>query len=77
MLFFTLGSPECGIESFNRSLRKVSNNRPVFQTEDSVAKLYFLATMRLHEKWTQKLRDWGSIYSQLMIQFEERLGQYL
>ena len=38
------------IESFNRSLRKVSNNRPVFQTEDSVAKLYFLATMRLHEK---------------------------
>jgi putative transposase len=65
------------IESFNRSLRKVSKNRPVFQTEDSVIKLFYLATMNLQKKWTQKNRDWGSIYSQLMIQFSERLEQYL
>jgi putative transposase len=65
------------IESFNRSLRKVSKNRPVFQTEDSVIKLFYLATMNLQEKWTMKTRDWGSIYSQLMIQFSDRLERYL
>ena len=65
------------IESFNRSLRKVSKNRPVFPTEDSVTKLFYLATMNVQKKWTQKARDWGSIYSQLMIQFSERLEQYL
>lgn len=65
------------IESFNRSLRKVSKNRPVFQTEDSVIKLFYLATMNLQDKWTMKTRDWGSIYSQLMIQFSERLERFL
>lgn len=65
------------IESFNRSLRKVSKNRPVFPTEDSAIKLFYLATMNVQKKWTQKNRDWGSIYSQLMIQFSERLEPYL
>ena len=65
------------IESFNRSLRKVSKNRPVFPNEDSAIKLFYLATMNVQEKWTQKTRDWGSIFSQLMIQFSERLEPYI
>ncbi len=65
------------IANFNRSLRKVSKNRPVFPTEDSVTKLFYLATMNVQNKWTQKTRDWGSIFSQLMIQFTERLEKYL
>ena len=50
------------IESFNRSLRKVSKNRPVFPNEDSVMKLFYLATDRLDKKWSMKIRDWGSIF---------------
>jgi len=65
------------IESFNRSLRKVSKNRPVFPHENAVIKVYYLATMRIEKKWTQKIRDWGQIYSQLLIQFNERLLPYL
>lgn len=65
------------IESFNRSLRKVSKNRPVFPNEDAAIKLFYLATMNVQKKWTMKHRDWGSIFSQLMIQFNERLERYL
>ncbi len=65
------------IESFNRSLRKVSKNRPVFPNEDAALKLFYLATMNVQKKWTMKQRDWGSIFSQLMIQFNERLERYL
>ena len=64
------------IESFNRSMRKVSKNRPVFPNEDAVMKLFYLATERLETKWLQKIRNWGSIYSQLMIQFSEQLEPY-
>ena len=64
------------IESFNRSLRKVSKNRPVFPNEDSMIKLFYLATSKLEEKWNMKIRNWGSIYSQLMIQFSDQLEPY-
>lgn len=40
------------IESFNRSLRKVSKNRPVFPNEQAVMKLFYLATMQVQKKWT-------------------------
>ncbi len=65
------------IESFNRGIRKVTKTRAVFPTEDSLLKLLFLATQEIEKKWTQALRDWGIIYSQLTIYFEERLRKYL
>jgi len=58
-------------------LRKVSKNRPVFPHEDAAIKLFYLATMNVQKKWTMKHRDWGSIFSQLMIQFSERLERYV
>lgn len=57
-------------------MRKVSKNRPVFPNEDSVLKLFYLATSRLEEKWSMKTRNWGSIYSQLLIQFSDQLELY-
>ena len=65
------------IESFNRSLRKVSKNKTVMPTEDSVLKLFYLAIQNIQKKWTMSRRDWGIIYSQLAIFFEERLSKYI
>lgn len=65
------------IESFNRALRKVSKTRTVFPTEDSLVKLMYLATRDIESRWTQITRDWGAIYSQLTIFFEERLKPYI
>jgi transposase-like protein len=65
------------IESFHRSIRKVTKTRSVFPTEDSVLKLFYLALQDIEKKWQQKIRDWGKIYSQLLIIFEDRLKNYV
>jgi len=62
------------IEGFNRQLRKTSKSRSVFPTDDSLFKLLYLTTMDITRKWTGRRRDWGVIYSQLQIFFEERLN---
>ena len=62
------------IESFNRCLRKVTKNRPSFPDEDSLIKSLFLGIQRLERKWTSKISNWGVIYSQLQILFNERLN---
>ena len=65
------------IESFNRSVRKVTKTRTIFPTEDACLKLVFLAIQDIEKRWTQVIRDWGVIYSQLLIYFDERVRKYL
>jgi len=65
------------IESFNRSVRKVTKTRTIFPTEDACLKLVFLAIQDIEKRWTQVIRDWGVIYSQLLIYFDERVEKYL
>ena len=62
------------IEGFNRQLRKVTKNKGVFPTDDSLLKMLYLAMMDITKKWTGKRRDWGIIHSQLEIFFEDRLS---
>jgi putative transposase len=64
------------IESFHRNIRKVTKTRSIFPSEDALLKLFYLSIMDIEKRWTQMIRDWGSIFSQLMIFFEERLGRY-
>lgn len=63
------------IEGFNRQLRKVTKNKGVFPTDDSLLKMLYLAMMDITKKWTGKRREWGQIHSQLEIFFADRLGQ--
>ena len=65
------------IESFNRGIRKVTKSRSIFPNEDAVLKLVFLAVQDIEKKWTQVIRNWGMIYSQLTIFFEDRLEKYI
>jgi len=65
------------IESFNRSLRKVTKTRTIFPNEDACLKLVFLAIQDIEKKWNRKIRDWAKIYSQLVINFEERLEGFV
>ena len=62
------------IEGFNRQLRKVTKNKGVFPTDDSLLKMLYLAMMDITKKWTGKRREWGQIHSQLEIFFANRLG---
>ena len=63
------------IEGFNHQLRKVTKNKSVFPTDDSLFKMLYLATADITKKWTGRRHDWGRIYSQLSIYFEERITE--
>jgi transposase-like protein len=60
-------------EGFNRQLRKVTQSKSVFPTDDSLLKMLYLAMMDITKKWTGRRRDWGVIHSQLEVFFAERL----
>lgn len=64
------------IESFHRNVRKVTKNRSVFPTEDALLKLFYLSIVGIEKKWTQTIRNWGNIYTELTIFFEERVEKY-
>lgn len=62
------------IEGFNRQLRKVTKSKSVFPSDDALFKMLYLATVDITKKWTGRRQDWGTIYSQLQIFFEDRIG---
>jgi len=62
------------IEGFNRQLRKVTKSKSVFPSDDALFKMLYLATIDITKKWTGRRQDWGTIYSQLLIFFEGRIG---
>ena len=61
------------IESVNSKFRKATGARRVFPTDEAVLKCLYMAAMDLEKKWKRPVKDWPSIYSQLVILFEERI----
>jgi putative transposase len=62
-----------GVEGYHRQLRKVIKNKGSFPTEQSVRKLFYLATMNITRKWTLPIQNWPRILNQLAIRFAERV----
>lgn len=69
ILIYTTNS----IEGFNRQLRKVTKNKGAFPTDDSLIKMLYLTMMDITKKWTGARQEWGRIYSQLAVFFEDRM----
>lgn len=65
------------LESYNRSLRKVTKSKSVFPTDDSLFKMLYLATMDIQKKWTNRYRGWAQILAQLAIHFEDRVDSLI
>jgi transposase-like protein len=61
------------IEGYNRQLRKVTKNKTVFPTEESVRKSFYLAHRDIAQKWTMPLPNWAKILNQLVIFFDGRI----
>ena len=61
------------IESINMSLRKITKNRGSFPSDDSLAKLFYLALQNISRKWTMPIRDWKAALTRFSIQFEDRM----
>ena len=65
------------VENFHRQLRKVTKTKSAFVSEGALMKILYLTTMRVIEKWTQPVPNWGLILGNLMIHFEDRIQQAL
>ncbi len=61
------------IENFNRQLRKATKTKSAFVSDDAAMKVLYLTTMKVVEKWTKPLSDWGAIISILSIYFGDRV----
>ena len=65
------------IESVNSVIRKAVKKRKVFPNDDSAKKVIYLAIQEASKKWTMPIRDWKSALNRFMIEFDERLQNYL
>ncbi len=65
------------IESLNSVVRKATNKRKVFPSDDSAKKVVYLAVAAASKKWTMPIRNWKLALNRFMIEFEERLADYV
>lgn len=61
------------IEGLNSQLRKVTNNKRVFPSDDSVFKTLYLTIDYITRKWTMPIQNWGEAMAHFLIKFEGRI----
>ena len=61
------------IESLNSSLRKVTQKRSAFPTDEAIYKILYLALTRAEKKWTMPIREWGAAMNQFVVFFGDRV----
>ena len=61
------------IESLNSSYRRLNRQRSVFPDSQALMKALYLATLEATKKWTMPIRNWGRVYGELSIMYEDRL----
>ena len=65
------------IESLNSVIRKAIKKRKLFPTDDSAKKVIYLAIQAAAKKWTMPIRNWKLALNRFMIEFEDRLADYI
>ncbi len=65
------------IESLNSVIRKAIKKRKLFPTDDSARKVVYLAIRDASKKWTMPIRNWKTALNRFMIEFEDRLENFM
>lgn len=65
------------IESLNSVIRQAIKKRKVFPTDDSVRKVIYLAIMDASKKWSIPISNWRLGMTRFIIEFGDRLSDYL
>ena len=65
------------IESLNSVIRKAVKKRKLFPSDDSARKVVYLAIMDASKKWTMPIRNWKGALNRFIIEFEDRLIEYV
>jgi transposase-like protein len=61
------------IESLNSQLRKVTKNKRIFPSDESVFKALYLTIRNITRKWTIPIQNWNETMAHFLIKFEDRL----
>ena len=61
------------IESLNSQLRKVTKNKRVFPSDESVFKTLYLTINYITAKWTMPIRNWNEAMAHFLIKFDDRI----
>ena len=64
------------IESLNAIYRKLNRQRSVFPSNGALLKALYLSTFEATKKWSLPIRNWGKIYGELAIMYENRIPEY-
>ena len=62
------------IESVNNSLRKVTRNKRVFPSDESVFKILYLTIEYITRKWSMPIQNWNEAMAHFLIKFEGRIS---
>ena len=65
------------IESLNSVVRKAVKKRKLFPSDDSAKKVVYLAIQQASKKWTMPIRNWKAALNRFIIEFEDRLTDYI
>ena len=65
------------IESLNSVIRKAVKKRKLFPSDESAKKVVYLAIQQASKKWTMPIRNWKAALNRFMIDFEDRLTNYI
>ena len=61
------------IESLNNQLRKVTKNKRVFPSDESVFKTLYLTIDYITRKWSLPIQNWNEAMAHFLIKFEDRI----
>ena len=65
------------IESLDSVIRKAIKKCKLFPTDESAKKVIYLAVQAASKKWTMPIRNWKPALNRFMIEFEDRLVDYI
>ena len=61
------------VESLNNQLRKVTKNKRVFPSDESVFKTLYLTIDYITRKWSMPIQNWNEAMAHFLIKFDDRI----
>jgi putative transposase len=65
------------IESLNSVIRKAVKKRKLFPTDEAATKVVYLAIQEASKKWSMPIKNWKIALNHFLIEFDERLKDYV
>jgi transposase-like protein len=65
------------IESLNSVIRKATQRRKLFPSDESAMKVVHLAIQHAAKKWTMPIRNWKPALNRFIIEFGDRISEHL